>query len=123
MTHRTFFVNKVLWRNSHIHLFTEIYGYFPTTKVEWTNSRPCGLESIKYFLSVPFLFFFCFLVTPCSMWDLSSPTRDRTCAPCIGSASLNHWTTGKVPCPFSDKVCASCCSGSNYQLIEIQETE
>ena len=25
------------------------------------------------------------------MWYLSSPTRDRTCTPCIGL--LNHWTT------------------------------
>ena len=26
------------------------------------------------------------------MWDLSSPTRDRTHAPCIRRQSLNHWT-------------------------------
>ena len=30
-------------------------------------------------------FFFFFLATPCSMWDLSSLTRDQTRAPCRGS--------------------------------------
>ena len=29
------------------------------------------------------------------IWDLSSPTRGQTRAPCIGS--LNHWTTTEVP--------------------------
>ena len=28
---------------------------------------------------------FFFLALLCSMWDLSSPTRDQTCAPCSGS--------------------------------------
>ena len=31
------------------------------------------------------------------MWDLSSPTRDRTCNPCIGRRSLKHWTVREVP--------------------------
>ena len=35
---------------------------------------------------------------PRSMWDLSSPTRDRTHNPCTGEWSLNHWTTWKSPC-------------------------
>ena len=34
------------------------------------------------------------------MWDLSSPTRDRTRTPCIGRWSLNHWTTREVPWAF-----------------------
>ena len=35
-----------------------------------------------------FCFCFCFcLATPGSMWDLSSPTRDGTRAPCSGSAA------------------------------------
>ena len=33
---------------------------------------------------------------PCSMWDLSSPTRDGTHVPCIGRWSLNHWATREV---------------------------
>ena len=32
----------------------------------------------------------------CSMWDLSSWTRDRTCVPCSGRWRLNHWTTREV---------------------------
>ena len=38
---------------------------------------------------------------PQSMWDLSSPTRDQTCIPCIGRQRLNHWTARKVPSYFS----------------------
>ena len=30
---------------------------------------------------------------PHSMWDLSSPTRDQTCVPCITRWILNNWTT------------------------------
>ena len=30
------------------------------------------------------------LAAACSVWDLSSLTRDQTCAPCIGRWSLNH---------------------------------
>ena len=31
-----------------------------------------------------------------SMWDLSSPTRDQTCVPCIAKQIFNHWTTREV---------------------------
>ena len=31
------------------------------------------------------------------MWDLSSPTRDRTLTLCIKRQSLNHWTLREVP--------------------------
>ena len=35
---------------------------------------------------------------PHGMWDLSSPTRDRTGTPCIGWQSLNQWATAvEVP--------------------------
>ena len=34
-----------------------------------------------------------------SMWDLSSPNRDQTHSPCMGSQSLNHWTAREVPRP------------------------
>ena len=34
---------------------------------------------------------------PCSMWDLSSLTRDQTLSPCIRERwILNHWTTREV---------------------------
>ena len=28
--------------------------------------------------------------------DLSSPTREQTCVPCIGRQVLSHWTTSEV---------------------------
>ena len=34
---------------------------------------------------------------PCSMWDLSSLTRDQTRISCIGRWILYHWTTKEVP--------------------------
>ena len=42
-------------------------------------------------------FFFFFLATLHSMWDLSSPTRYQTWAPALEVWSLNHWTTREVP--------------------------
>ena len=42
---------------------------------------------------------FFFPVTPRGMWDLSSLTRDRTHAPCIGSAVLttgSPWTSREI---------------------------
>ena len=33
----------------------------------------------------------------CSMWDLSSLTRDGTHIPCIARWILNHWTPREVP--------------------------
>ena len=32
-----------------------------------------------------------------SMWDFSSLTRDRTCAPAMKAQSSNHWTTRERP--------------------------
>ena len=43
------------------------------------------------------LLFYVLGLWPGAMWDLSSPTRDRTRTPCIGRQSLNHWTTREVP--------------------------
>ena len=37
------------------------------------------------------------VLRPRGVWDLSSLTRARTCAPCIGRQSLNHWTARAVP--------------------------
>ena len=35
------------------------------------------------------------------MWDLSSPTRDRTCTPCIGGEVFNHWANREVQKAFT----------------------
>ena len=52
-------------------------------------------------------FCFLFLAVPCSMQDLSSPTRDRTRAPTLGARSLNPWATRADPGSFS-KVTEMC---------------
>ena len=36
------------------------------------------------------------------MWDLSSPTRDQTCAPSLGVQHLNLWTAREVPLVFQN---------------------
>ena len=49
-------------------------------------------RGVKYDSKVSLSFFF-FLAVPHSMWDPSSPTWDRTCTPCSGSAGsqpLDH---------------------------------
>ena len=43
------------------------------------------------------LLFYVLVFWPQAMWDLSSPTRDRTHTLCIGRRSLNHWTAREVP--------------------------
>ena len=43
------------------------------------------------------LLFYVLVFWPRGMWDLSSPTRDRTRTPCIGRRSLNHWIAREVP--------------------------
>ena len=48
------------------------------------------------FVTILFLLYV-LILWPRGMWDLSSLTRDRTCTPCIGKRSLNHWTTREVP--------------------------
>ena len=36
------------------------------------------------------------------MWDLSSPTRDQTCAPSLRVQRLNLWTAREVPLVFQN---------------------
>ena len=48
------------------------------------------------FVTILLLFYVLFFWLQ-GMWDLSCPTRDRTCTSCIGGQSLNHWTTREVP--------------------------
>ena len=43
------------------------------------------------------LLFYVLVFWPWGMWDLSSPTRNLICTPCIGRQSFNHWTTREVP--------------------------
>ena len=43
------------------------------------------------------LLFYVMVFWPGGMWNLSSPARDRTHTPCMGSRGLNHWTAREVP--------------------------
>ena len=55
----------------------------------------CG---IRLFIAVRELLCSCggWAYLPWNMWDLSSPTRDRTHIPCVGRQTPNPWTTREV---------------------------
>ena len=59
-------------------------------RTPWTE-EPGGVQSIITFLAVPH-----------GLWDLSSPTRDQTPVPCIGSAE--SWTSREVPSITTSRV-------------------
>ena len=40
---------------------------------------------------------------PHNVWDVSSPSRDRTHIPCIGRKIRNYWTTREVLCPLDNQ--------------------
>ena len=86
-----------------------------TSRVLPASPLICQNDWISDCYSVKFGFFFFFLAMPCSMWDLSSPTRDQTHAPCIGSVSLNHWTTREVP----SEVCSTDIFLASTQMNDI----
>ena len=51
------------------------------------------------------LLFFIHLAVPRGLWDLSSLTRDWTCAPAVDVWSSNNLTPSEVPhCIFTDKI-------------------
>ena len=56
---------------------------------------------LYFFLSLLNLLQYCFCLFwffwPQGMWDLSSPTRNQICIPCIQRQSLNYWTARQVP--------------------------
>ena len=49
------------------------------------------------FVTILLLLFYVLVFWSRGIWDLSFPTRDRTCTPCIGRRSLTHWTAREVP--------------------------
>ena len=61
----------------------------------WTCACPAPSAHLSSFYFI--LFCFILLAMPCGMWDLSSPTKDRTQAPCLEAWSLNHWTAREAP--------------------------
>ena len=55
--------------------------------------KPFFLSFIKI-LKFKIIFIYLFMVIPCGMWNLSSPTRDRTRITHIGRCT--HCTTGEI---------------------------
>ena len=51
--------------------------------------------SLLFFLIPKFFTFFFFFASPCSMWDLISPTRDWTQAPAVEAWNPNHWSASE----------------------------
>ena len=69
-------VNGV-YHSSCLYVFIEIDSWFITVKNEYF------VNMVTFFF---FFFKFYFLAAPHSMWDLSSSTRDQTCALCSRSS-------------------------------------
>jgi len=70
-------------------------------------SIPLIFNSFSIYLFIIFIYLIIFILValglcgawaylPQSVWDLSSPARDRTCILCIGRQIFNHWTTEEV---------------------------
>ena len=100
-------VSPVICHSEHqgtTHPCKDTWGWHPTTStyVSALQTVQMLLEIGLHFLvntffssAFTFSFFvcFCFLAIPLGVWDLSSPTRDQTCASCTGSVEsqpLHH---------------------------------
>ena len=53
-----------------------------------------------YQYSVPVYYCYYYLAELCSLWDLSSLTRDQTEAPAVKAPSPNPWTARELPVPI-----------------------
>ena len=87
----------------------DTWGWHPTASiyVSALQTVQVFLEICLYFLvssffSSAFIFsflFVCFSAIPPGMWDLSSPTRDKTCAPYTGSVESQPLHCQESPSP------------------------
>ena len=46
---------------------------------------------------MPLNYYYYYFFLPCHMWNLSSWTKNGTCAPAVEAQNLNHGTTREVP--------------------------
>ena len=60
-----------------------------------------------------------FVAKMCGMQDLSSPTRDRTCVPTLGTQSINHWTTREVPNLYCFHTCFSSLDMASFTSLSV----
>ena len=67
-------------------------------------------------------FFFFFFATRCSLWDLSSLTRDLTHTPCSVEWRPNHWPSREFPQAnlYDKKFISNCLSGDtqNGEIVK-----
>ena len=75
------------WSNFQVFFFFKLFFFF----LMWTIFK-VFIEFVTILL-----LFYVLVFWPRGMWDLSSPTRDRTHTPCIGRRCLNHWIAREVP--------------------------
>ena len=68
-------------------LFHFLFHYSLSHNIECSSSLAvaCGLSGCGVWAQLPR-----------RMWDLSSPTRDWTCVPCVARQILNYWATREV---------------------------
>ena len=76
-----------------------LYIHLPEKEREREKRRKTGRERereererLHCSLVSLLIFIYLFLSTLHIIYDLSFPTRDRTCVPELGAWSLNHWT-------------------------------
>ena len=77
------------------------YYYITGTIIETLEPRLLFLlfkKNFKVFIEFVTILLLLYVVFfwPRGLWDLSSPTRDWTCTPCIGRWNLRLWTTREV---------------------------
>ena len=88
-----------------------VYFVLLTCFLMWTI-----FKIITEFVTILFLFSVS-VFWPQGMWDLSSPTRDRTLTPWIERLNLNHWTSREVPIMRFLIVYTSCFVSFNVSLL------
>ena len=104
------FLTIVIENSLRFHLIQRVSTHLFSQFISSIYPVALSPQSFFFFWHGPFLksllnllqYCFCFMCWqvffwPGSMWDLSSPTRDQTCTPCIERWSLNHWTTREIP--------------------------
>ena len=96
-------INKKLEHLQHSWFLLHPLGSFCGGEVRWGQGCRVSLTFSEGFFVCLFWFlsgFFFFFASPNGMQDLSSLTRDWTCAPCIGSTVLTTELPGKSPVLF-----------------------
>lgn len=83
---------------SHIQTNLEV-GVGMETQAQWDRIRPVRKQIcicfFFFFSALTFSLFSFLFILPHGKWDLRSPTKDQTYAPCIGDTESNTGSLGK----------------------------